>query len=66
MLLGDLSHPFYKPLWRRVAVVATTVLWFGFEALVAQSTIWAMLSGAVMAYSAYSFLFAWQDAPPPE
>jgi hypothetical protein len=64
MLLGDLSHPFYKPAWRRVAIVATTVVWFGFEALVAKSMIWAILSGALCLYCAYAFLYAWKDAPP--
>jgi hypothetical protein len=63
MLAGDLSHPFYKPLWRRIAIVASTVLWFGFETLVAGSMFWAILSGAMCAYCSYNFLFAWKDAP---
>ncbi len=25
------QHPFYKPLWRRVAIVAVIVFWLGFE-----------------------------------
>ena len=25
------QHPFYKPLWRRVVIVAVIVFWVGFE-----------------------------------
>jgi hypothetical protein len=64
MAFGVHDHPFYKPLWRRVALVATTVLWFAFELFMAKDGLWQVLSGAVCAYSAWVFLITWKDQPP--
>jgi hypothetical protein len=41
------SHPFYKPLWRRVAIVASLAAWTGFEIYNGSSPFWFMIFGAL-------------------
>lgn len=55
--LFDLDHPFFRPLWIRVAVVAACLGWAVFE-IVAGSPGWALLFGAIGAYSGYRFFIA--------
>ncbi len=59
MKLIDQNHPFYKPLWRRVAIVVVTALWAAFELLVTGEGLWIVVSCAVFAISAWTFLIAW-------
>ncbi|HMQ57486.1 MAG TPA: DUF3329 domain-containing protein [Rhizobiaceae bacterium] len=42
----DFNHPFFKPLWIRILVVAFTLGWALFE-LSMGATFWAMLFGAM-------------------
>lgn len=56
MALIDPAHPFFRPRWRRVAVVAAFVGWALVE-VVTGSPGWAMLFGAAGLYAAYVLLF---------
>ena len=59
----DASHPFYRPLWRRVAIVAFTAVW----ALVEyrnDAPIWAALFAAISAWCAWFFFVVYEDATP--
>jgi hypothetical protein len=56
MLLGTNDHPFYKPLWRRIAIVAVTAGWALFEFYTQQSGLWIGLATAVCLYSIWTFL----------
>ena len=56
----DPSHPFYRPLWRRVAIVAVTAGW----ALVEYSNdapIWASLFAVISAWCAWFFFVVYKD-----
>jgi hypothetical protein len=64
MPLGVHEHPFYKPKWRRQAIVASTTLWVMFELFVAKDSFWSVIAIAVWAYSFWVFLWTWKDAPP--
>lgn len=55
MKLLDPTHPFFKPLWRRVLTVVLPALWGGVEAL-NQSWGWALLFLGAAAYAAYELL----------
>ena len=57
MALIDASHPFFRPLWRRVAVVAACIGWALVE-VITGSPGWAMLFGAAGLYAAYVLLIA--------
>ena len=60
MSLGVNEHPFYRPLWRRILIVLTTVIWAGFEVMVTQSGLFIVLAVAVMIYAFWTFLITYK------
>lgn len=54
-MMGNSSHPFFDPLWRRVVLVAAIAAWslteFYFE-----STTWGMMVGIFAVYGVWSYL----------
>lgn len=66
----DIQHPFFNPLWRRIAVTTVCALW-GLYEWSQDAQIWAILFGAIAVYCAHQFFWAWQpsslddDANPP-
>ena len=56
MPLGVHDHPFYKPFWRRIAIVIVVALWAAFETFIAKSDLWMAISIATLAYSVWAFL----------
>lgn len=57
----DVQHPFFRPIWRRVAVVAICLGWAVFE-FVSGAPFWGMLFGAIGLYCAHQFFLAF-DPP---
>ncbi|SHI78067.1 hypothetical protein [Wenxinia saemankumensis] len=57
MKILDPEHPFYAPVWRRVAVVALCLGWSLVEIL-AGSTGWAILTGALGLWCLYEFFLS--------
>ncbi len=57
--MKDAEHPFFRPLWRRVAVVAVCVLWAGFEFYHGEQ-FWGMLAGGMAVYGAWIFLLRYR------
>lgn len=51
-----LNDSFYRPLWIRVTIVVVILLWTLVE-LATGSIGWAMIWGALLVYSGYSFFF---------
>jgi hypothetical protein len=71
MKITDRDHPFYRPLWRRIAIVAVVALWAAYEIFVARESFWIMLAVGFLAYSVWLFLITWSPGdgnpqPPPE
>jgi hypothetical protein len=60
MKIVDESHPFYKPLWRRIALVAVVGGWTAFELFYTKEPIWIVVAGGLFAYTAWIFLINWQ------
>ncbi len=56
----DLDHPFFLPLWRRVAVAALCLGWAGLE-LARGALFWAVLFGGLGLYAAHGFFLRWDD-----
>jgi hypothetical protein len=52
----DLRHPFFVPLWRRVAFVVLLASWTLIESLIGHA-FWAVVIGCLSIYSAYIFFF---------
>lgn len=59
------QHPFYKPLWRRVMIVAVIFFWLCFEIYTSSSEIWIVLALAMLAYAVYTFFLTWPKDDPP-
>jgi hypothetical protein len=57
--MANEDHPFLRPLWRRIALVAFCVAWAIFEVVYGQS-FWAMIATAMAAYGAWIFLIAYK------
>lgn len=60
MKIIDPAHPFYKPLWRRIAIAIVVALWLGFEVYMG-NPMWIAIVGAVLAYSVWVLLIDWKD-----
>jgi hypothetical protein len=48
----------FRPLWRRLAVIGFLVVWLAWELLWTQDRLWGVLVGAILAYSLYRFFYA--------
>ncbi len=59
MFKNEQKHPFYKPLWRRVAVVVAVALWLAFELYQGSSGLWIAIAGGMLAYAVYTFFITW-------
>ncbi|MCR4268785.1 DUF3329 domain-containing protein [Nitratireductor sp. ZSWI3] len=57
MQLLDPGHPFFRPLWRRVAVVAACLGWGLFE-FVSGGPFWGVLFTGAGVYAAWVLLIA--------
>jgi uncharacterized membrane protein len=60
MKLTDSGHPFYKPLWRRLLIVAIVALWAAYETLVSGESLWITLSTGMLVYAVWVFLIGWK------
>jgi len=54
----DTSHPFFKPLWRRIALVTFCGAWSGFEFYMGEET-WGWITAAIFAYAFWAFLITY-------
>jgi hypothetical protein len=61
--LKDHEHPFFRPLWRRVAVVALCVAWSIFEFSTGAS-MWGMIAAGFAAYAVWQFFYLYKPADP--
>ena len=65
MKIIDPAHPFYRPLWRRIAITAVVALWLLFELLVTQNAFFIVIVAGLLAHTAWILLISWKDDPPP-
>lgn len=64
MALKQNDLNWFRPLWRRVAVVVFLTAWLGWELIWTRDTFWGLLVGAALAYSLYNFFYAFPKEPP--
>ncbi len=62
MQILDPTDPFYRPRWRRVAIVAVTLGWAIFE-FATGSPFWGILTGALGLYCLNALFIAYQPSP---
>lgn len=51
------DHPWFKPLWRRVAVVVFCFAWALVEVIGTHSYVWAAIFAAVGGYAGFHLLY---------
>ena len=56
--MNDREHPFFRPLWRRILLVAFCALWAAWE-IYNGERFWAYLTLGITAYGAWVFLFTY-------
>lgn len=59
MAKSENQHPFYRPLWRRIAIVAVIVFWLAFELWQGGDAIWVAIAGGMLVYAVYTFFITW-------
>ena len=59
MMKSVKDEPFYRPLWRRIAIVAVTGVWAVVEFLYSGDPLWTALSIGIFAYSLWTFLITY-------
>lgn len=66
--MKDVDHPFFRPLWRRIALVVACLGWAGLE-FYGGSPNWGMIALAFAAYGAWQYLWLYKpskdEAPEP-
>lgn len=58
--MKDHEHPFFRPLWRRIAVVAACIGWSIFE-FASGATGWGMIVAAFAAYAIWQFFYLYKE-----
>jgi hypothetical protein len=61
------NSPFYRPLWRRIAITAVVALWLAFE-IHGGDGMWTAIAGGMLCYAVWIFFLNWPknpDDPPP-
>jgi len=59
--MKDYEHPFFRPLWRRVAVVAVCVIWAGIE-FASGTPFWGVIALGFVAYAVWQFFYLYKPA----
>ena len=59
MALIDQKHPFFQPLWRRIAIIAAVAVWLGFEVFYTKDTLWMSVATVMLIYGVWSFFLNW-------
>ena len=64
MALRQNDLNWFRPLWRRIAVVIFLLAWLAWEAFWTKETMWIVLVGLALAYSLYNFFYAFPKEEP--
>jgi hypothetical protein len=62
--LIDTSHPFYRPLGVRLAIVGLAAAWTTIE-MIGKDMFWVVIAGATAVYVTYVLLIAYKPAEAP-
>jgi hypothetical protein len=61
-MTSNQEHPFFRPLWRRIAILVVTGVWSGVEMWHGEQ-LWVILSLGVFAYSIWTFFITYPRQP---
>ncbi|HEY4191794.1 MAG TPA: DUF3329 domain-containing protein [Mesorhizobium sp.] len=60
--IKDTQHPFFRPLWRRIAIVVVCLVWAGLE-YIGGSASWGTIALAAAVYGAWQYLYLYKPGP---
>jgi hypothetical protein len=63
--MNDNRHPFYRPLWIRVTLVALVATWTVVEWTLGGGSIWAYVATGMLAYGIWAFFITYRPDDPP-
>lgn len=63
--MRDAENPFFRPLWRRIAIVVFCAAWSAFEFWNNQA-FWGTIAGGMGAYAAWMFLLNYKEPAEPD
>lgn len=63
MRLIDPAHPFLRPRWRRIALVAVAFAWAAMEVALG-NTLWALLFAAIGGWLAWALILTFPEDRP--
>ncbi|MBO0343751.1 hypothetical protein J0X15_00835 [Roseibium sp. CAU 1637] len=63
--MKDSEHPFFRPLWRRIAVVVICAGWASFEFYMGNTT-WGWITAAIGGYAIWTFLITYTGPVEPK
>ena len=63
--MKDYEHPFFRPLWRRVAVVVVCLAWAAME-FIGQSPFWGVIALGFAAYAVWQFFYLYKPIDEPK
>lgn len=66
MKIAERDHPFYRPLWRRVAIVAVVAVWAAWEVIYVKDGLWTMISVAFLGYAVWMFFITYKKPAEPQ
>jgi len=64
MALKQNDLNWFRPLWRRIAVVVFLSAWLAWELFFTGEQLWMILVGAALAYALYNFFYAFPKEQP--
>ena len=56
------ASPFFKPLWRRIAITAVVAVWLGVE-IYYNNGLWIVIACAMLGYAIWTFFLSWPKTP---
>ena len=59
--MKDSEHPFFRPLWRRAAIVAVCVIWSIIE-FATGTPFWGMIALGFAGYAVWQFFYLYNPA----
>ncbi|QIG47560.1 DUF3329 domain-containing protein [Nordella sp. HKS 07] len=56
------ASPFYRPLWRRIAITAVVAFWLAVETYY-NNGLWIAIACAMLGYAIWTFFLSWPKTP---
>jgi hypothetical protein len=62
MKISERDHPFYRPLWRRIAIVAVVAAWAAWEVFYTGEGLWTVISLFFLGYAVWMFFITYKPS----